>query len=67
MISVTDWINNTPPDILSRNLGLPAATFAQFPKKELYIGPGAIPPQTMEPYRNAEIQPRPGCFLSISI
>lgn len=55
--SATDWIYNTPPDILARNLGLPAAAFAQFPKKELYIGPGAVPPQTFEPYRNTEIEP----------
>ena len=39
--SITDWIYNTPPDILTRNLNLPAGAFAQFPKKELYIGPGS--------------------------
>jgi oxalate decarboxylase len=55
--SVTDWINNTPPDILSRNLGLPTSAFGGFPKKELYIGPGRIPPQDMEAFRNADIQP----------
>jgi len=55
--SATDWIFNTPPDILARNLGLPAAAFAQFPKKELYIGPGKIPPQSLEAYRNADIEP----------
>jgi oxalate decarboxylase len=55
--SVTDWIANTPPDVLARNLGLPAAAFAQFPKKELYIGPGNVPPQSMEAYRNADIEP----------
>ncbi|HEY1756043.1 MAG TPA: cupin domain-containing protein [Bryobacteraceae bacterium] len=55
--SITDWINNTPPDVLARNLNLPAAAFAQFPKKELYIGPGIVPPATLEPYRNADIEP----------
>ena len=58
--SITDWIYNTPPDILARNLGLPAAAFAQFPKKELYIGPGAIPPQDMEALRNIRHPARPG-------
>ena len=41
--SITDWIANTPPEVLSRNLGLPASAFAQFPKKEVYIGPGKVP------------------------
>src|SRR5580658_10827215 len=46
--SVTDWIARTPAHILSRNLGLPESAFAQFPKKELYIGPGKIPAQALE-------------------
>jgi oxalate decarboxylase len=54
--SITDWIAHTSPEILSRNLGLPASAFAQFPKKELYIGPGKIPPP-LEAFRNKEIQP----------
>src|SRR5437763_15512085 len=40
--SITDWIAHTPPDVLSRSLGLPAAAFEKFPKKEVYIGPGKI-------------------------
>src|SRR5437763_6860951 len=40
--SITDWIAHTPPEVLSRSLGLPASAFAQFPKKEVYIGPGKI-------------------------
>lgn len=55
--SITDWIANTSPEILSRNLGLPASAFAQFPKKELYIGPGKVPPQAGEPYRNTNLEP----------
>ncbi len=58
--SATDWINNTPPEILSRNLGLPTSAFGAFPKKELYIGPGRVPPQNLEPFRNADIQPAQG-------
>jgi oxalate decarboxylase len=41
---VTDWVAHTPPDVLARNLGLPAATFADFPKRELYITKGPVPP-----------------------
>jgi oxalate decarboxylase len=55
--SITDWIANTPPEILSRNLNLPASAFANFPKKELYIGPGKVPPQTIEAYLNKDIEP----------
>jgi len=55
--SITDWIATTPPEILSRNLKLPAAAFARFPKKELYIGPGKVPPQSIEPYRNKDVEP----------
>ena len=53
---VSDWISTTPPDILARNLNLPAAAFAQFPKKQLYIGPGKVPPQDEE-FRNTALQP----------
>jgi oxalate decarboxylase len=55
--SVTDWIAHTPPHILSRNLGLPESAFAQFPKKEVYIGPGKIPAQVLEQVRNADLEP----------
>lgn len=55
--SVTDWIANTPPEILSRNLGLPVSAFAQFPKKEVYIGPGKVPTKTVEELRDARLQP----------
>jgi oxalate decarboxylase len=55
--SVTDWIAHTPADILSRNLNLPEAAFSRFPKKELYIGPGEVPPQTLEEVRNPDLEP----------
>jgi oxalate decarboxylase len=55
--SVTDWIAHTPPHILSRNLGLPESAFAQFPKKEVYIGPGKIPAQVLEQVRNPDLEP----------
>lgn len=42
--SVTDWIARTPREIVARNLGIPLAQAALFPKKEVYIADGAIPP-----------------------
>lgn len=40
--SLTDWISHTSPELLAKNSGLPASTFASFAKKELYIGNGKI-------------------------
>jgi oxalate decarboxylase len=42
--SVTDWVGHTPPEVLSKVLGLPAPAFATFPKEELYIVQGRVPP-----------------------
>ncbi len=42
--SVTDWLALTPPEVLAKNLGVPAGTFARFPKREVYIGKGKVPP-----------------------
>ncbi len=54
---VSDWISQTPPHILARNLNLPESAFAQFPKKQLYIGPGQRPPAgPIEELRNKDMQ-----------
>ncbi len=42
--SVTDWLAHTPPEVLAKNLGVPAAAFAKIPDHELYIMPGTVPP-----------------------
>ena len=42
--SITDWLGHTPPEVLARNLGLQESTFAAFPKKEVYIAKGPVPP-----------------------
>ena len=42
--SISDWLGHTPPEVLARNFGLPVATFADFPKKEVYIATGPVPP-----------------------
>ena len=36
-------------------MNLPEAAFAQFPKKQLYIGPGKVPPP-VEEFRNKDLQ-----------
>ena len=55
--SITDWIAHTPPEILSRTLGLPASAFAGFPKKEVYICPGKVPTTALEDLRDGQLQP----------
>jgi oxalate decarboxylase len=42
--SISDWLGHTPPDVLARNFGVPASTFANFPRKEVYIATGPVPP-----------------------
>src|SRR5947209_8922979 len=43
--SITDWIGHTPRPLLAKNFGLPAATFDNFPKDEVYFARGPRPPQ----------------------
>jgi oxalate decarboxylase len=48
--SITDWLGHTPPEVLAKNFGLPASTFTDFPKKEVYIATGPVPsPLAEEP------------------
>ena len=42
--SITDWIGHTPPEVLAKNFGVPAQTFANFPKSEVYIAKGPVAP-----------------------
>jgi oxalate decarboxylase len=49
--SITDWLAQTPPAVLAKGLGLPAAEFAKFPKDELFIVQGRVPPEQPEPIR----------------
>lgn len=41
--SISDWLGHTPPEVLAKTFDLPAATFADFPKKEVYIATGPVP------------------------
>jgi oxalate decarboxylase len=47
--SITDWLGHTPASVLAKGLGLPEAQFAHFPKEELYIVKGRVPPTEPEP------------------
>jgi oxalate decarboxylase len=47
--SLTDWLGHVPPALLAKNLGVPAATFAGFPKQEVYFATGPIPPEPAAP------------------
>jgi oxalate decarboxylase len=42
--SITDWLGHTSPEVLAKNFNLPASTFADFPKQEVYIAKGPVPP-----------------------
>ena len=42
--SITDWLGHTPPEVLAKSLGVPAQTFTNFPKSEVYIAKGPVPP-----------------------
>jgi oxalate decarboxylase len=42
--SITDWLGHTSAEVLAKNFGVPAQTFANFPKSEVYIATGPVPP-----------------------
>src|SRR5258706_8340195 len=47
--SITDWIDVTPRDMLALNFGGPKDIFDAFPKGEIYIQAGPVPPATEGP------------------
>lgn len=40
---LSDWVNHTPGEVLSKNFDLPAATLENLPTHDLYIFPGTVP------------------------
>jgi oxalate decarboxylase len=52
--SITDFMNLMPPKIVSRNLNLPESAIADFPKGEVYITQGRVPPAVPENLRNGD-------------
>jgi oxalate decarboxylase len=55
--SISDWVAHTAPDVLARNFGVPADTFARFPKDEVYIAAGAVPPALATPAAGSLVTP----------
>ncbi|MBX3411985.1 MAG: cupin domain-containing protein [Pirellulales bacterium] len=52
--SLTDWVGHTPAEVLAKNFGVPEATFARFPREEVYIVPGTPPgPLPIDPPRGS--------------
>lgn len=42
--SFSDWLAQTPKEVLAKQFGMPASTFDSFPKSEVYISQGPVPP-----------------------
>jgi oxalate decarboxylase len=40
---LTDWFAHTPPEVLAKNFGVPAQTFARIPLQNLWIFQGTLP------------------------
>ena len=45
--SMSDWLAQTPPEVLAKEFGMPVSAFDKFPKSEVYIAMG--PPPKMVP------------------
>lgn len=41
--SASDWLAQTPAEVLAKNFGMTASAFNDFPKKEVYISQGPVP------------------------
>src|SRR3984893_13125273 len=63
---VTDWFAHTPPEVLAKNFGVPAETFATIPLQDLWIFqgkvPGALSVDQASVSRNAGAPPQPFTF-----
>jgi oxalate decarboxylase len=40
---LSDWLAHTPPEVLAKNFGVPAETFAKIPLQNLWIFQGTLP------------------------
>ncbi len=57
--SITDWLGHTPAPVLAQGLGLPAETFATWPRDELYIVKGRVPPEQPPPNHQKMLRTSP--------
>jgi oxalate decarboxylase len=46
--SISDWMGHAPTSLLAKNFGVPEATFAGFPKEEVYFGRGGVPSEQQQ-------------------
>ena len=51
---LTDWLHHTPKEVLAKNFGVSAATFAQVPPKELFIFERELPRTLPEEKKQVE-------------
>jgi oxalate decarboxylase len=51
---LTDWMAHTPREVLSKNFGVPEATFVKIPKKELFIFTRDLPRPLAEEKKQVE-------------
>ncbi len=58
--SITDWVGHIPAEVLAKTFGVPATTFATFPKKEVYIAQGPVPPALSQ-------EPAPGSLKEVPL
>ena len=60
---VTDWFAHTPPEVLAKNFGVPAKTFANIPLQDLWIFQGTLPGDLTSDRaavsKNAAVPPHP--------
>jgi oxalate decarboxylase len=63
---VTDWFAHTPPEVLAKNFGVPAQTFAKIPLQDLWIFQGTLPGDLASDRATAsktgEVSPHPFIF-----
>jgi oxalate decarboxylase len=63
---VSDWFAHTPPEILAKNFGVPAETFAKIPLQNLWIFQGTVPGDLVADRaaisKNAAVPPYPFIF-----
>jgi len=63
---VTDWFAHTPPEILAKNFGVPAQTFAKIPLQNLWIFQGTLPGDLASDRaaisKNGRVPPHPFIF-----
>jgi oxalate decarboxylase len=65
---LTDWMHHTPQEVLAKNFNVPASTFNNVPKRELFIFPRDLPrplaEEQKEAYQGTGPVPNPFSFFA---